>query len=61
MWTQALFGGDLALTSGAPPVRGQSLSQEGEAVTRALPLRSPLPPADPVSPFSLPSFPGPRS
>ena len=30
-------------------------------MTRALPLRSPLPPADPVSPFSLPSFPGPHS
>lgn len=29
MWTQALFGGDLALTSGAPPVKGRLVPQPG--------------------------------
>ena len=29
MWTQALFEGELSLTSGAPPVKGRSVPQPG--------------------------------
>lgn len=46
--------GELAQTSGAPPVRALPLSQESDVLTQALPLRSPLPPP-PEPLFVLPS------